>query len=591
MWIRRIAVGLFAALVLALVGGCKKSNSDEKNQTEAQRPSAQSSAPTGELIARIHWLGKKRISAEPGSAYFMSILNLPESLKLESQTLDRLSMAPIVWLSPGTNRITARATNSFLRPLYDDLVMEESYLESRLVNTQNVNSALAIHLDAQRAALWEKNIAGAFQSFSKGPVVAGQAGTKAWDFQLKDKSPEAVRHLEMAQAGDWTVIGFGQEPNGVFSELLARIQREKAPVPATKTNFWLDAQVDLKVVALAAGQNWELPTGIPKVSLTMIGEGDNARSRAEIEFPNPLPFDVQPWYIPTNLVHDPLVSFTAWQGLKPLISAWKPWNALPFGPPPNEFYSWAIDGPPLLSYFAFPSVDTTNQIQRLMAYLDQKVNPRAATNDLGEFQASTNSTGIDWSENPFMAPFIDARQAGQREFMLGGLLRLSPTNRPIPGELIQSILTTPNLVGYDWELTEERMKSLLYIGQLFRYVFKKAQLPSDVGSIPWLLAVAPKLGNCTTLVTRTGPNRLSLLRTSSLGFSALELHVMMDWLESPEFPRGLYTFTAPLELPRRKRQKAAVDGPTNSPAAAVTNGIAVTNATASPAPPAPPVPR
>ena len=40
----------------------------------------------------------------------------------------------------------------------------------------------------------------------------------------------------MARAGDWTVIGFGQEPNGVFSELLARIRtvlRRRAAAPST----------------------------------------------------------------------------------------------------------------------------------------------------------------------------------------------------------------------------------------------------------------------------------------------------------------------------------------------------------------------
>jgi hypothetical protein len=65
----------------------------------------------------------------------------------------------------------------------------------------------------------------------------------------------------------------------------------------------------------------------------------------------------------------------------------------------------------------------------------------------------------------------------------------------------------------------------------------------------WLTAAAPKLGNCVTAVTKTGPGQLSFLRQSGAGLTALELHLLADWLESPQFPCGLHTFLAPPDMP------------------------------------------
>ena len=61
----------------------------------------------------------------------------------------------------------------------------------------------------------------------------------------------------------------------------------------------------------------------------------------------------------------------------------------------------------------------------------------------------------------------------------------------------------------------------------------------------WLLAVAPKLGASLTDITQTGPNQLSFTRQSSIAFTGFELNILVDWLESPQFPCGLHTFLAP----------------------------------------------
>src|SRR5690349_20790202 len=73
---------VLAFFVLALAAGCKKSPNPE--QTTAVTPTntaPSSSAPASpaDTIARLHWLGKKRLAAETNAATFMTIWNLPES--------------------------------------------------------------------------------------------------------------------------------------------------------------------------------------------------------------------------------------------------------------------------------------------------------------------------------------------------------------------------------------------------------------------------------------------------------------------------------------------------------------------------------
>jgi hypothetical protein len=106
-------------------------------------------------------------------------------------------------------------------------------------------------------------------------------------------------------------------------------------------------------------------------------------------------------------------------------------------------------------------------------------------------------------------------------------------------------LMRPNLVYYDWEITQAKLGQWIYLGQTARLAFVLPQMPPDCAAFGFLLAVAPKLGNAGTEVTQDGPARLSVVRNSHLGFTAAELHWLADWLESPAFLRGLHSSLAP----------------------------------------------
>jgi hypothetical protein len=115
---------------------------------------------------------------------------------------------------------------------------------------------------------------------------------------------------------------------------------------------------------------------------------------------------------------------------------------------------------------------------------------------------------------------------------------------PPPAELIGSIFEKTNSVYFDREFTGGQIKQWLYISQFARYIAHQAQLPSKSAGQRWLHAIMPVVGSSGTDVTLTGPAQLSFARTSGSGFTAIELHLLADWLESPTFPLGLHTFVA-----------------------------------------------
>jgi hypothetical protein len=104
-------------------------------------------------------------------------------------------------------------------------------------------------------------------------------------------------------------------------------------------------------------------------------------------------------------------------------------------------------------------------------------------------------------------------------------------------------LNSTNLIAYDWELTGPRIDQWLYMSQFARLVLERKQLLPGSAALGWLRAASHQLAFSATEVTQTGSNQISINRRSSVGFTALELNVLADWLESPEFPCGLYSMS------------------------------------------------
>jgi hypothetical protein len=573
------AVRLSAWLLMAAcVAGCNK----------PAPPPLLLPPPPPETIARLRWIGMERIAADTNAASALGIWNLPESQNLQGVMLDRLALGLLTTndvlaitnqlaytgLASPTNSNPAPVSNyqsrltglpALLRPLLVDLIRQESFLEVRQATNQPGDLALAIRLNPERARFWETNLAAVLESATGSRVVPAPDRTNGWHLQFSIPGKQLTRHVDFVCAGEWTVLGVGQPTNALASELRYLIQRTGMPFPRQPKDFWLYAEVDLPRVASALSLGWDLPADLPRLTLGVTGDGESVRTRCQFDLAKPLPADLGQWNIPTNVIHDPLVSFTAIRGLGPWLSSQKLWQDVFPGTPPSELYFWAENGLPFLSFAAARLPNASNQVSQLAGRLMQQANPWLATNSQGSFQPTTNGNGVAWKELPLVEPFLESLPSAADDLVFGGIVRDISTNRPPQGLFLQ--ITSPtNLVAYDWELTGTRVGQWLYFGQFFRMFLVRAQLPPKSASVAWINALEFKLGNCGTAVTRTGPAQLSLARKSTMGLNANEIHLLCDWLESPRFPRGVNTMLGTADPPpgHRRSSRHGTGARTNS---------------------------
>jgi hypothetical protein len=292
---------------------------------------------------------------------------------------------------------------------------------------------------------------------------------------------------------------------------------------------------------------------MPEVSLAIAGDGANVLTQGKMIFPGPLHVECEPWLFPTNLIPEPLNSFTAVRGLRPWLSSWKIWNGLPLDAP-SQLCFWSLPGKDSQVYFAAPLPEASNQVNHLTEYLLAKTNPWLATNGYVQFERLPESNGASWGNLPSIRPFFKFVDTAHGGTIFGGLLpdTTPGTNtqnnlytRPSRSRLLAEISAQTNLVYYDWELTATRIDPCLYLGQVSRVVSRHAQLPLESASLKWLKVIEPGLGSSMTSVVCTGTNQLSFSRKSTVGFTGAELQLLADWLESPQFPNGLYSLLTP----------------------------------------------
>ena len=538
-----------------------------------------SAAPTTEVLARVHWLGLTRVSADTNSAHFMSVWRLPQTTALLDQTLDNFSR----WPAGGATN----AASPLLRPLLDDLVSSESYWELRASSNSQPSTlnpqlsfALAVRLPADRARIWQTSLANALTDLTGIHPVSVPNG---WLLR-QSHAPEQV---EFYRAGEWTFVGWGPDTTNLLPPFADRIARDNMP-PST-TDVWLEADLDpLRLADIfslsAAGGKVPSPAGAgegarravegsgdetkfdgrgevgslnistlnPQLStlnhlhLTATGEGGNVVTRGTLEFSRPLNLSLPPWEIPTNLILQPLISFSAVRGIAPWLAAMPAWQKLGLAPPPDQMYCWAEDGIPFQTYFAAPLPAASNQLWQLAGRLVQTANPWLATNGEGSFQWAINPPCLVWNDALLISPYLLPVTVNQHDYVLGGLYpRAGGNPSPMLVEILRAILNTTNLIYYQTEQTGFHVEDRFFITQLFRVVFHKAQLPAAAAATVWLKKAEPLLGASTTIMTQTGPAQLNFARQSTVGLNALELHLLADWLESPQFPHGLHTFLAP----------------------------------------------
>ncbi len=512
--------------VFAAIFGCGKSSPEPASPPAAVAAPEKSVAPGTTL--RIHWLGKSEISADRNATNLLALWNLPETLTLQAQTLDKLSTAPWRFLLGQTNQTSA----NLLKPLLEDVVAQECYVDARqATNAPDAQDeiVLSVHLSADRADLWQSKLATIMESLGATPASKNPAG---WVWQGNSRS----NTIEFARAGEWSVVSLAQNHSGLLDETIARINSQHTPVVDSSTNAFLEGFVDLGRAGHHSGSN-----NLPKLYFAFKFEGSNVVTTGELAFSGAKPTQLAAWNIPTNFISANAVSITAMRGLAPYLETSKFWTNFNAGAPPDQCFIWASRGSPMQTYFLAPMANASDAAARISEFALRKQGPPWLTNALVGFEKSKNANGLSWHGFPYFTPFLHNLSINGENVLMGGFLEVDDPPGPPPAGVVEGILAKTNLIYYDRELTGFHVEQWIQLGQAMRFVTGAAQLPGESASLKWLMAMGPRLNSCGTEITLEAPGKLRFARQSDLGLSAIELHLLADWLESPEFPLGSYS--------------------------------------------------
>jgi hypothetical protein len=525
---RRIIVTLLA-LGFALGAGCRKKEAAEPNPVSA------------EVLARYHFLGASQLAKNAAAAKLKEIWDLPESRRLAEQTLQKLAHAPNIFYRGKITPAQDERGAAILRPLLDDLLNHESFLQVRGAADKTAEWTLLVHLPPDRRNAWSASLSDLLRLWNLGtPVTNAVQGFGGWELRRTD-APNVIRY---ALAGEWLLLGAGQNALPAFEEAVRSFKIGGRPI-ANASTYWLDAEVNLprlvETLSLSPAFKW------PQTKLSVVGTGENLRSNARMVFPGPVTGPLDGWRVPTNFINEPLISFTAARGIAPLLSDSKTLQELGFKPAPNEFYVWAQSAVTFQSFLAFPSDGGGNQLQRIAERAPSLLGTNWQQRGLTQIEWQATNKQVFWKALPFITPYLRPAQSNGRDFILCGLFPPVPLTNPPPSDLLAQFLDRKDLVYYDWEITEARLAQWRVMAQLFAVIADKPQLTTNTAALPWLTKVEPKLGNTVTEIAASSPKEWTLVRKSHIGFTGVELVALARWLESTNFP--MVSFDLPRDRP------------------------------------------
>lgn len=489
----------------------------------------------GDLIGWFHFAGTARVTSDKAAVKLNQLAAMPESARLRDEFLQKLSTTPFRLFR---NKLASGKNNDFsgmIRPLLDDLMREESFAEMRGPSAAVPEFMVAVHLSSDRAKVWHDNLAEVLSTWTGIPTreIKGD-GFTGWELK-KHKAPNLIRFIHV---GDWVLFGWGQDELRLQPGLVQRIKTQKRPVEPFQEN-WLDVMMDwptyMRYHPFAVPA--PLPAKLPKMHLAVGTRTDYVRPKLVMQFPESLNLNLEPWKVPTNSIHNPIVSFTAVRGIAPWLSQLEVVRQTSPPSVPNQAFFWSVSKMPFDAGVAAPVPGASNYLAQVAPRLVPALDSFFAARGLLSRAQWTNHE-VKVGGQPFVTPYLRAIHEPAGDFLMGGLMPpIRRTNAaPFPADLARQLMSQPNLVSYSWEINEERVIQWLAIHQLY-LMDRKMQFPSpDAPGVKWLTAAKSKLGNCATEITQTGPNELTLLRNAPVGLTGFEMMMLENWIDAPGFP-------------------------------------------------------
>ena len=533
-------------------------------------PQSSRTSDTG-VIYRHHFIGFNHLGEGTNATKLKEVLERESTKKLGAEALKKLARAPRQYWTKHLSKNAADGAQ-FIEPLLADLSASESYIEAR-GSTARPECVIAVQVSDERAKLWDKNLkdlAAAWQLGKRSDVTA--QGFKGWEIKRR----EYPNRLQFLRADKWVIASFGSDQLPLGSETLQSLAKSGAPAGPLGANALLELEADLPRIApgIPALSNHKFPP----THLTILGRGEFVRTEAQFRYSRPLNWKFEPWRIPTNLIPEQIVSFTAAQGVAPLLNSIQGASDLGLKPVPNQVTTWGLGDAQGQIFAAFPVDNGTNAIQKLAPTLPKLV-LKHFPGVMGTFLWASNRAEIIWQGLPYIVPYLQALNSAGQHYLFFGMFPRIRSSNAAPAELFAQLADRKDLAYYDWEITGQRTTHGRQMYQLAHIISNRhVPDPRSVSDL-WLQDLTQILGPTVTEITVKSPSELDLVRKSHIGFTGFELATFSLWFESPGFPfkiepRPLRPFIVTNGVPIRPGTKGGPKATNGSPVKAGTNAPA-----------------
>jgi len=471
------------------------------------------------VAVRYHCAGGAVLAGNTNLSALNKLLAGRSAGEFEQLALNRVGGLLAKSLQLETNSSTASLVGALLR----DVVRNESVGCFSTPASNVFNFVVALHLDAKGAQSWQGNLSRMLGGGGEEFTVERFNGRR-WNRGPTDS-------FWIVPAGDWLVAGRGGDLLPAQTEYLQGVRQHGRPVAALTDN-WLEADLDWGRLAVWLPE-WSRVLKPAQIHLSVKPDVDKLEWNARVVYEQAIRWESEGWRPPTELVRNPLDSFTAGQDVAAYLNLSPKYALLDGNPLTNQFYAWAMNQMPFQTYMAWPVADASNTLTGLSTSAPAAFNP-----GLKRF----NDSALVWqgakrrlicTGRRFVAPTLEAEQEKAGQYLLVSFFPLGRHNEPAPEKLWEQIKGRTNLIYYDWELTGPRLAEWRLLGGIMglrEWGRSAEELDARTIDEDWLNGLGAPTGATATEITRPAPNELAMIRKGPIGLTALEMILLSDWL-------------------------------------------------------------
>ena len=464
----------------------------------------------------LHWAGAASIAkGGTNAAKLQEVLKLPTTAQVRGDVLAKLARVPQELWRKSLPADAPDTSASILQPILEDIWQNEATISLQGKPSQP-DLLFAARLDAEKDASWNKALAQLAQNWKLGSAsVEGPAAP--WSAGQRDL------YVHYARRDGWTFAAFTRS--------------SKSPFGPSQPASLNGAIVDLRADWRRLGETFPVLAkhSLPPSHIRVMPRGEALRTEAKLTYSERLPIKLDPWAIPTNIITEPIISFSCARGIRPLLDQLKGFSKLRLKDPPNQYCAWGLATVHVQSFVTVPISDATNVVKDIAGRLPEFVSTYFP-HPSGTFLWISNRAEWIWSGLPLAIPHVHPARMGNQEFLVAGLFPAPASSNAAPSELFAQVMGRTNLVYYDWELTDQRLPHARQTFQLSDIIAGRRIQTTNFATQRWIGELAPLLGNTVTEVTLSGPKELSLVRRSDMGLTGYEIALLARWIDSPRFP-------------------------------------------------------